>query len=290
MNRDSGRIVVEDRDGPIEALLDRRKALDMLGRRDVEVDFRWETGSTNDDLKAQGRRRAFVRPVLLSVVRQSAARGTRGRPWRRLGDALLFSVGIVLPDFARHAPGLISIAAGEAVVGVLRSQGFPAAIKWPNDIWVAGGKAGGILSEIVRDVEGRYSVVVGVGLNLTMPAEFHAVTTGGWRMSALIADSVHPVVSDGAHRTALLSALVAAVLDAFEEADRCGVDVVLKRFPEADAFAGRTVFWQDPESGMLAEGIDRGVDAAGRLRVETDEGELLLGGGASLISAAGGWM
>lgn len=41
---------------------------------------------------------------------------------------------------------------------------------------------------------------------------------------------------------------------------------------------------------MLAEGVDRGVDADGRLRVETEEGELLLGGGTSLVNAAGGWM
>ena len=64
---------------------------------------------------------------------------------------------------------MISIAAGVAVVRVLRAAGFDAALKWPNDIWVSGGKAGGILSEIVRDAEGRGSVVVGVGLNVTLP-------------------------------------------------------------------------------------------------------------------------
>ena len=62
----------------IGALLDRRAAEEGLRRFGAEVNFRWETGSTNDDLKAAGKRRAFGHLVLLSVARQSAARGTRG--------------------------------------------------------------------------------------------------------------------------------------------------------------------------------------------------------------------
>lgn len=281
---------MEEKDGVIGALLDRRAAEEGLRRFGAEVNFRWETGSTNDDLKAAGKRRAFGHPVLLSVARQSAARGTRGRQWRRLGDALLFSLGLALPQFGHRAPGLISIAAGVAVVRVLRAAGFDAALKWPNDIWVSGGKAGGILSEIVRDAEGRGSVVVGVGLNVTLPADHAAVTTSGWRMSALAVGEKSPFENDPARRTAMLTDMAAAMLTAFRRAEDEGVETVLQDFPDADAFAGRSVFWQDAESGMLAEGVDRGVDADGRLRVETEEGELLLGGGTSLVNAAGGWM
>ena len=281
---------MEEKDGVIGALLDRRAAEEGLRRFGAEVDFRWETGSTNDDLKAAGKRRAFGHPVLLSVARQSAARGTRGRQWRRLGVALLFSLGLALPQFGHRAPGLISIAAGVAVVRVLRAAGFDAALKWPNDIWVSGGKAGGILSEIVRDAEGRGSVVVGVGLNVTLPADHAAVTTSGWRMSALAVGEKSPFENDPARRTAMLTDMAAAMLTAFRRAEDEGVETVLQDFPDADAFAGRSVFWQDAGSGMLAEGVDRGVDADGRLRVETEEGELLLGGGTSLVNAAGGWM
>ena len=54
---------MEEKDGVIGALLDRRAAEEALRRFGAEVDFRWETGSTNDDLKAAGKRRAFDHPV-----------------------------------------------------------------------------------------------------------------------------------------------------------------------------------------------------------------------------------
>jgi BirA family transcriptional regulator, biotin operon repressor / biotin---[acetyl-CoA-carboxylase] ligase len=39
-------------------------------------------------------------------------------------------------------------------------------LKWPNDLRVDGSKLGGILSELAVDGEARYTLVVGIGINL----------------------------------------------------------------------------------------------------------------------------
>ena len=67
-----------------------------------------------------------------------------------------------------------------------------------------------------------------------------------------------PFENDPARRTAMLTDMAAAMLTAFRRAEDEGVETVLQDFPDADAFAGRSVFWQDAGSGMFAEGVDRG--------------------------------
>lgn len=267
----------------IDAWLDLGAAKKVLDHRGAEVEFRWSTSSTNDDLKTLGRERVFVRPHLLAALHQTAGRGTRGRVWQRIGntgDALTFSIGLPFPEFACRAPGLLSIATGVGVVRHLRGLGFNVGLKWPNDIWICGGKVGGILCEAVRDPNGRSSVVIGIGLNILLREELKDSTTSGWSIRALTDDASRwgtPV-----NRTALLTGIACSVLDMLKDP----VDLT-EAFIAVDAFAGRSVFWRDGLGGT-SEGIDRGIDAMGRLRIETQHGEVILSGDASLINASGG--
>lgn len=273
----------------IDDLLDLELAKRELGVFGVgNIDFRWSTGSTNDDLKAQGRKQAFLQPKLLSVIEQTGGRGTQGRVWKCLGDALIFSIGLPLPAFATRSPGLISIAAGAGIVRHLRTRGLDAALKWPNDIWVNDGKSGGILSEVIRDASGRSSVIVGIGLNLVLPTHLDAVTTSGWKMSAL--SSEPDAWSTSTKRTLLLCGLVADVLISLKNLEEYGIADFCSRFSLIDAFFGRRVFWKDDARGLLSEGIDNGIDTEGYLRVKIEDGEVLLGGGTSLVNAVGGRM
>ncbi|MDO5530422.1 biotin--[acetyl-CoA-carboxylase] ligase [Sutterella sp.] len=239
---------------------------------DVEVEWKAETGSTNDDLKARAHAKAFTGPVLLTVDRQTAGRGTHGRVWRPMAGTLIFSVGLpVTRPFLSAAPGIVSIIAAMAVAKAA-SQGAreKVLVKWPNDIWTAGGKAGGILIETVTDRTGARSLIIGCGLNLAV--EPGGRTGNGWPITAI---TPRVSVLSAEMRGELLGLIVSELLAQFASV-RSTQDFarLIERWPLYDAFHGRTVVWSTPdEPGHETAGIDRGIDATGRLIIEGRRGE-----------------
>ncbi len=97
---------------------------------------------------------------------QTEGRGRRGRAWTAPpGTALLFSV-ILRPRLPVVRWPEIPLAAGCAVAEALeRAAGVTAALKWPNDVLVAGRKLAGILAEGVAGTPPL--VVLGVGVNVS---------------------------------------------------------------------------------------------------------------------------
>src|SRR5215468_3520615 len=120
-------------------------------------------GSTNAEalsLTRQGERG----PLWVTADRQSAGRGRRGRAWISPPGNLYASLLLTGPAAAEHWPQLSFVAAlaiHDAVVEVadLKPQ---LAIKWPNDLLLAGAKFAGILIEGEGDVN---AVAVGIGVN-----------------------------------------------------------------------------------------------------------------------------
>ena len=98
---------------------------------------------------------------------QDGARGQRGRTWQAPAGGLWMSV-LVRPK-AAAAGEVLSVRAGLAVAGVLdRYPTIPrVALKWPNDLYVEGKKAGGLLCEARWRGSELWWVVVGLGLNVS---------------------------------------------------------------------------------------------------------------------------
>src|SRR5262249_29756944 len=97
--------------------------------------------------------------------RQSAGRGRRGRAWISPPGNLYASLLLTGPAAAERWPQLSFVAALEihdAVVEVAADLKPRLAIKWPNDLLLAGAKFAGILIEGEGDVN---AVAVGIGIN-----------------------------------------------------------------------------------------------------------------------------
>ncbi|MDQ7989692.1 MAG: biotin--[acetyl-CoA-carboxylase] ligase [Candidatus Dactylopiibacterium sp.] len=123
-----------------------------------------ECSSTNTELLARAGRGAASGSVLV-CDHQNAGRGRRGRGWVSTpGASLTFSLLWRLP--AGTAPAGLSLAVGVAVARALESLGVSGlTLKWPNDIWLARHKLGGILIEVAPGGDGL-ALVIGIGLNL----------------------------------------------------------------------------------------------------------------------------
>ena len=113
--------------------------------------------STNDAASAAAGRGA-AEGTLIMAERQVQGRGRKGRIWiSSAGKSLTFSI-ILKPPGGTEG---ITACAALGVAAALDGPGGRTRIKWPNDIWIGGRKAAGILSEAREG-----AVVVGVGVNV----------------------------------------------------------------------------------------------------------------------------
>ncbi len=197
--------------------------------------------------------------TVVTAEEQSAGRGRLGRTWTApRGKALLYSA-IVTPLDERHLllPLAVPIAVCEAAESL--QEGLECAIKWPNDIWVAGRKLAGVLIE-ARPQEGW--AVIGVGLNLAIaPQEFPPQL----RQSATSLSLQGSAIRETARRE------LDAALDRWVIAEG---EAILDEWRARDALCGRQISWEG------GSGVADGVDETGRLIV-------LLAGGEPIALGAG---
>lgn len=129
-------------------------------------------GSTNAEALSLARR-GEQGPLWITARRQDAGRGRRGRAWISEPGNLYASLLLTGPPPARHWPELSFVAAlavHDAVVTVAARLEPLLAIKWPNDLLLAGAKFAGVLIEGESGETG--ALVVGIGVNCANhPAE-----------------------------------------------------------------------------------------------------------------------
>jgi BirA family biotin operon repressor/biotin-[acetyl-CoA-carboxylase] ligase len=216
---------------------------------------RTRTGSTNDDARGLALAGA-PHGTLVSAAEQTAGRGREGRRWDAPpGSSLLCSLVL------REPPALLSLRAGVAVADTI---GELAKLKWPNDVWLDGRKVAGILVE-ARPRE-RWAVL-GIGINV-----------------ALALDDLPPDLRASAGTLGLdPSAIEPLLADLLERLGRRlgePADALLGAWRERDALLGQAVSWSD------GQGVGGGIDAQGRLVVETARGtEALDAGEVHLLSS-----
>ncbi len=130
--------------------------------------------STNDEVRQLAQSGA-ADGVIVIAERQTAGRGRRGAAWYSPpSESLTFSI-LARPSEPKSLWPRLALAAGLALAEALESCGVEAGIKWPNDVWIRGKKAAGILVEAGSDF-----VVVGIGLNINsihFPPEVAEIAT-----------------------------------------------------------------------------------------------------------------
>lgn len=201
---------------------------------------------------------------VLAVEWQSGGRGRLGRAWHSgLGNALTFSL---LWRFDCGLSGLsgLSLAVGVAMMRVLQGLGLEnAKLKWPNDILGEKGKLAGILIEAQGDMLGPSAVVIGIGLNLSLP---RSVSSQIDQPVACLAD----MLDDAPERNVLLAVLLKELHAVLREFGAHGFAGLRAEWTRYHALQNRPVQLLLPD-GSCVTGLVCGVAEDGALELETGE-------------------
>lgn len=127
--------------------------------------------STNDYLLTLPKEIPAPNEVCIALS-QTAGRGQYDRQWfSPSGSNLYFSQRLRMVN-NRVIEG-ITLIVGIILCQILREvTQLPCLVKWPNDIFLAGKKLAGILTEIAIDEKGNKYLIVGIGLNVSIPSDF----------------------------------------------------------------------------------------------------------------------
>lgn len=198
---------------------------------------------------------------------QNAGRGRRGRSWiAPFGAGICLSIGW---QFLESPPtfSALSLAVGVAVVSALRRFGAQeVGLKWPNDLAWRNRKLGGILIEMRGESAGPSHVVIGIGLNMQMPAAVRLALAE--QQAALITD-VHEMLRDRTpSRNALAGALVEEVMTMLQTFTEQGFAPFLDEWTRLDTLANAPVKVISGTGTIL--GTARGVEVDGALLVDVD--------------------
>lgn len=223
------------------------------------VEIHGSLPSTND--RARSWARDGAGPLSLVVAEeQTAGRGRGGRTWLSPpGDGVWLS--LLLSSRGIAVDSLLSLRTGLGVARRLEAlSGRPVGLKWPNDIFLGPGKAGGILCETVQGSVGGAMVIVGVGVNLVPPPVQADYPVAGFA----------PLEG-----TAVMEAVVEGILDAAAHEEETLFPREAEAWRERDLLTGRRVRVEEGATGRV-----RGIDARGHLLLETETGRRAVSAGA----------
>lgn len=232
---------------------------------DAQVEVLPQVASSNTTLLDRARA-GQTQPTLLVAERQTAGRGRMGRQWLSLqaaGGSLTFSLGVPL--------GQADVAGLSLVVGHVLAQALDPndvhqlRVKWPNDLWLARRKLGGVLIEISSQGTQRQAVI-GVGINIQALPPLPEAAPGQVSVQAPAW-----VQEFAPHATApwVLEQIAAPLAQAVQQFIDHGFAPWQPRFAERDALQGQAVRLSDG-----SQGVARGINATGALRVQLADGTL----------------
>lgn len=236
----------------------------MAGKQGFRAQLKHECSSSNDEIMVLARQSADLAHKALCVAHfQTKGRGRQGRNWvNRQGECLMFSLGWTF-NKPQYELGSLALVVALACRRALADIGLDVNIKWPNDLVVANDKLAGILIETAR-VENKTVAVIGIGINFVLPKEVENATS----VQALF----QTASKQGVSVKTLLNAVLAQLDALLSEYAQNGFASCVGEYDAANRDTDRPVLLLQ-EGRVVHEGVVKGVDAQGALRLLTDKGE-----------------
>lgn len=259
-------------------LLDRNKIIAGMDDGAASLrhgfDLHLSTGSTNSD--AMRKAEAGETSYLVMSEHQSNGRGRRGRSWvSPLGHNIYMSLLWSFQNGVAALEGL-SLVCALVVVRALKREGYDDfQVKWPNDVLYRGRKLAGILLEVNGDAAGHCRLIIGIGVNSAMPAKAAGEIDQPYSDLRLVSGRA-------ASRNSLAVSLVNELVSGVRQFEAEGFTAFREEWMRTDTYLGCVV--EIIAGSIRTRGRVAGVDAAGRLLLDTDEGRQIISGGELLPS------
>lgn len=245
--------------------------MSWLGCERVELDV---CESTNDEA-ARLARAGAVHGTIVIADAQTAGRGRGGHQWHSPPGLNLYLSCILRPAIAPAECPPLTLAAGLGVADAVSGYSVDCRLKWPNDVYVAGRKLAGILTEMSTQSGVIDHVVIGIGVNLNQ-AEFPEPL-------AATATSLRIATGAAVDRARFIDELLGACERWFDRLIAGGIDAVREPWNQRALRARVRV-----TGGVhVIEGRIAGIDRTGALVVIRDDGQhhTVIAGDVMLLDA-----
>lgn len=209
---------------------------------------------------------------------QSAGRGRRGRQWiSPFGSHIYLSMYWYLEQGMPAAMGLSVVAALAVSDAIKALYQVDVELKWPNDIYFNGVKLAGILIDLEGQAMEPCHCVIGIGLNINMPAKSAKLVDQPWiDLSSAIGVEID--------RNILAANIISALLKRLTTHSETGINTMVAQWHTQDFYFNKPVALITGE--RVTRGICRGINAQGALMLEVN-GQVgpVYGGEVSLRAA-----
>ncbi len=237
----------------------------FLGKKVV---FLPQCHSTNDELSLLSKEEILPEGTVIYTDHQVAGKGQRGNSWiDEPGKNVLLSLLLRPKRLMIKQQHYLNLITGIAVVEVLREYMEPTKLKlkWPNDVYIEGKKVAGILIESAIKGQNIDNAVVGIGINLN---QLDNLPIRGISVRKALEPSSEPV-----DRLSFMEDLLAAI-------EKWYLKLSAGSFQLIDQHYDDLLFWKNEvhtfrSDSLPFEGMIRGINEYGRLKVETDDGVLI---------------
>ncbi len=216
--------------------------------------------STNDTVFKMGQD-GVPEGAAVFTEHQKKGRGRLGRTWSApKNKSVLFSY-LLRPKMSPAEIARVTLVTGVSIIKAVRkTTGKPLGLKWPNDIYYEGKKAGGILTEMSAEADKINFVVVGVGLN---------VNSKGSELPPQ-AVSLSEAAGREIPRIALAQALLREIENDYQRLKEGRFEDIAREWEEYSVTTGQRVVASLPDRKI--EGQATGIDADGALWIRRDDG------------------
>lgn len=227
------------------------------------LDIRWSVTSTNTACLDLISKKQACSGYVCIAEHQSEGRGRRGRRWLSPVAGNIYMS--VVWEFAGGIEALegLSLAVGVCVAGVLQNRlGLTQTqLKWPNDILCSQKKVGGILIEMAGDATGQCYAVIGIGLNVDLPAGLLSEITQPYT------DLCREMQTSDASRNSIVAMLLDTLLPMLRDYEYSGFARYRQEWKNYDALLNREVVVQYGKDECLA-GVAKGISESGSILVD----------------------
>jgi BirA family biotin operon repressor/biotin-[acetyl-CoA-carboxylase] ligase len=243
---------------PIQLLDEHRIQSYLLDFESPNIELQRVVGSSNDVVRQLPQSNQVAGYTVLAEA-QTAGRGRRGKQWQSpFGCNLYLSMYWPLHNGMQAAMGL-SLVIGTVLAEALQEAGILGVqLKWPNDVLVDGRKIAGILVELEGQASGDANAIIGVGVNLAMPAWLSSQIDQPWT-------DLRTALEHSFDRNWWAAELIRRFRTALVEFDQSGLAPFIHRWLHFDCLAMQSVHVL--MGNQVLEGIAEGIDAQGALLV-----------------------